>query len=169
MAGTAASNGSSNGNGNGSVRIPADATEQLSFSGTLRRYIAKNGPGIWPDEYVSELADPLRRMQTFEEMRLSDGAVNTALATVEQLIYSSNWILTAPDDTPASTEILEFCEDNVYPLLEEMLRHLAGALQYGVGLFEPVYEWAESAPHLVVTKGKKGRTTSDVDVQPGGR
>ena len=54
---------------------------QLSYSGTPKiREITR------PDEYVTDLHEPTKRMQIFDEMRGSDEAVNTAIVTREQLI-----------------------------------------------------------------------------------
>jgi hypothetical protein len=70
----------SNANGNG-VGAPADVMRQVSFSGTPS-YAGKTRP----DDYVSELVEPVRRMQTFEEMRFSDDAIHGALSAREHMI-----------------------------------------------------------------------------------
>lgn len=134
--------------------VPQDATTQLSYSGTPRfRSETK------PDEYVRDLADPVKRMETFDEMRSSDEAINTAIASREQMIGSSNWLLSSPDDTPKAKEILEFCEDNIYPVLGQLLRHLSGALQYGFGACEKVFEYSDRPFARNIVRGKVRRTT----------
>lgn len=90
------------------------------------------------------MMDPRRRTQVFEEMRSSDEAVNTAISAREQLITGSDWMLATEDGSDVGGQVLEFCEDNIYPVLEDLLRPLARALQYGFGLVEPVYAWADS-------------------------
>lgn len=133
---------------------PAGVTEQISYSGTPRF-----GDGSTrPDDYVAELANPVTRMQRFEELRASDDAVNTALTAREQMLYSANWQLTAPDDSPRSTEITEFVEDNIYPVLEQLLRQVGGgAIQYGVGMVEPVFVRADQPSATQVAFGKVRR------------
>ena len=86
-----------------------------------------------PDDYVTELANPVRRMEVFEEMRASDGAVNTAIEAREKLILSANWQLATAGDKPREVEIKEFVEDNLYPLLDGILLQLAGVK---MGFFE---------------------------------
>jgi hypothetical protein len=129
-----------NGNGNG-VGPPADVMRQVSFSGTPS-YAGMTRP----DDYVSELQEPVRRMQTFEEMRFSDDAVHGALSAREHMIQSSNWALQPPDDSAGSRTILEFAEDNLYPFLDDILGKMSGALQYGFSAIEPVL-WLERQPH----------------------
>jgi hypothetical protein len=130
-------------------------TTQLSYSGTPR----SRANLTQPDEYVRDLQDPVKRMEIFDEMRSSDEAINTALASREQMIGSSNWLLSAPDDKPASKEILEFCEDNIYPILNELLRHMAGAVQYGFGACEKVFEWSDRPFARNIVRGKIRRAT----------
>lgn len=133
---------------------PRDATEQLSYTGTPR-YRSETTP----DEYVRDLQDPVKRMEIFDEMRSSDESINTAIAAREQLIGSANWALTTETDTPAAREVLEFCEDNIYPVLPEMLRHLGGAIQYGFGVVEKVFDWADRPFARQVARGKLRRPT----------
>lgn len=135
--------------------VPAGATRQMSFSGTLR---GRDGITT-PDDYVRELADPVRRMEMFEEMG-NDDAVHTAIDARRQEINAANWQLSTEDETPLGTEILEFVEDNVYPLLDDLLRWLGGgALQYGFSAIEPVYQWADRPPAAALAKGKVQRAT----------
>lgn len=137
----------SNGNGNG-VGAPADVMRQMTFSGT------PSYAGLTrPDDYVAELIEPVRRMQTFEEMRFSDDAIHGALSAREQMIAASNWLLQPPDDKPGSTQILEFVEDNIYPFLNEILKAMSGALQYGFGAIEPVYGWSDAPTAANYIKG----------------
>jgi hypothetical protein len=66
-----------NGNGtspNGNGSAPRVSLTQLSLPGTPR---GQDGLA-YPDEYLRELADPIRRMEIFEEMG-NDGGVATAL------------------------------------------------------------------------------------------
>ena len=131
------------------------ALGQVSRSGTPNR-----GGVSRPDDYVTELADPVRRMAIFEEMRASDDGVQSAVDTREKLILASNWQLNAPDDTPAQRTIKEFCEDNIYPLLDDCLRWLGGgALQYGFGLIEPVFAYADRPTQNTIVRGGKAFST----------
>lgn len=132
----------------------ANATAQLSFSGTPR-YREETQP----DEYVTALRDPVRRMELFDEMRSSDEGINAALATREQMIGSATWMLTSAGDDDKSREILEFCEDNIYPLLNELLRHLSGAIQYGFGAVEKVFEYSDAPFAKNILRGKLRRAT----------
>jgi hypothetical protein len=135
----------SNGNGNAP---PADVMRQVSYSGT------PSYAGLTrPDDYVAELQEPVRRMQTFEEMRFSDDAVHGALSAREHMIQSSNWMLQPPDDGGGSREILEFVEDNIYPFLDEILGKMSGAIQYGFSAIEPVYGWSDNATVRNYIKG----------------
>jgi hypothetical protein len=80
------------------------------------------------------MADPVRRMEIFEEMRASDDAVHGAIDARRQEINAANWVLSTEDKTRPRHEILEFVEDNLYPVLDDLLRWLGGgALQYGFG------------------------------------
>jgi hypothetical protein len=138
------------------VTLPEKATQQLSYSGTPRFRDQTQ-----PDEYVRDLAEPTKRMELFDEMRSSDEGINTALAAREQLIGSASWQLTNADDSDRGKEILEFCEDNIYPVLPEMLRHLAGAMQYGFGVVEKVFAWNDRPFARNIARGKVRRTTRD--------
>jgi phage gp29-like protein len=138
--------------------VPAQATAQLSYSGTPRSRTNQTRP----DEYVRDLADPIKRMEIFDEMRSSDEAINTAISAREQMIGSSNWLLSSSDDTPKGKEILEFCEDNVYPVLPELLRHLSGAIQYGFGACEKVFEWSDRPFARNIVRGKVRRATKSI-------
>lgn len=133
----------------------ARAFEQMSRSGTPNR----NGISR-PDDYVVELTDPVRRMAIFEEMRASDDGVQSAVDTREKLILASTWKLVAPDDTPTMRTITEFCEDNVYPFLDDCLRWLGGgALQYGFGMIEPVFAWSDTPVVRTIIRGGKSFPT----------
>jgi hypothetical protein len=133
-------------------------TSQLSYSGTPR----SRANLTQPDEYVRDLQDPVKRMEIFDEMRSSDEAINTAISAREQMIGSSNWLLSSTDDTPLGKEILEFCEDNIYPVLPELLRHLAGAIQYGFGACEKVFEYADRPFARNIVRGKIRRATKSI-------
>jgi hypothetical protein len=129
----------------------SELTRQLSYSGTPR------GPdGITqPDDYVREMSDPVRRMELFEEMRASDDAVATAIDARRQEINAANWLLSTDDKAAQANEILQFCEDNIYPLLDNLLRWLGGGgMQYGFGAVEPVYAWADQSPTATIIRGK---------------
>jgi len=136
--------------------VPPNATGQLSYSGTPRYRDQTQ-----PDEYVRVLAEPTKRMELFDEMRSSDEGINTALAAREQLIGSASWQLTNADVSDLGKEILEFCEDNIYPVLPEMLRHLAGAMQYGFGVVEKVFAWNDRPFARNIARGKIRRATRD--------
>jgi hypothetical protein len=136
--------------------LPAKATEQLSYSGTPRFREQTQ-----PDEYVRDLAEPTKRMELFDEMRSSDEGINTALAAREQLIGAASWQLTNVEDSDRGKEILEFCEDNIYPVLPEMLRHLAGAMQYGFGAVEKVFAWNDRPFARNIARGKIRRATRE--------
>jgi hypothetical protein len=133
-------------------------TSQMSYSGTPR----SRANLTQPDEYVRDLQDPVKRMEIFDEMRSSDEAINTAISAREQMIGSSNWLLSSTDDTPRGKEILEFCEDNIYPVLPELLRHLAGAIQYGFGACEKVFEYADRPFARNIVRGKIRRATKSI-------
>jgi hypothetical protein len=133
-------------------------TSQMSYSGTPR----SRANLTQPDEYVRDLQDPVKRMEMFDEMRSSDEAINTAISAREQMIGSSNWLLSSTDDTPLGKEILEFCEDNIYPVLPELLRHLAGAIQYGFGACEKVFEYADRPFARNIVRGKIRRATKSI-------
>lgn len=135
---------------------PRDVTRQMSYSGTPR------GPDglTTPDDYVRDLQDPLRRMEIFEEMRASDDAVQTAVEARRQEINAANWLLSSDDESDLGVQILEFCEDNIYPLLDDILRILGGgALTYGFGAIEPVFAWADEAFVSAISRGKIKRAT----------
>lgn len=132
-----------------SVPIPVGTLEQFSRSDTYRYSDGR----ARPDEYAPRLINPQQRMQLFEEMR-SDDAVNTPLTAREQLIQSANWVLATEDDSPQSKEILQFCEDNIYPLLDAILYELSTALQYGFAAIEPCYIRADRPVHTAVARGK---------------
>jgi hypothetical protein len=142
-------------NGNGKALVPPNATSQLSYSGTPR------GPdGIsYPDDYVDKLRNPITRMEIYEEMG-NDDAVHTGIDARRQEICAANWSLsTASTDTNA-TEILEFCEDAIYPFLDDILRLLGGgALQYGFGAIEPVLQWSDRPTVSSISRGRTTRAT----------
>lgn len=133
-------------------------TSQLSYSGTPR----SRSNLTRPDEYVRDLQDPVKRMEIFDEMRSSDEAINTAISSREQMIGSSNWLLGAPDDSPRSKEILEFCEDNIYPVLGKLLRDMAGAIQYGFSAVEKVFEYSDRPFARNIVRGKIRRPTKSI-------
>jgi hypothetical protein len=138
------------------VSPPAGATTQLSYSGTPR---LSDGT-TRPDDYVAELLDPVRRMMTFEEMRSSDDAVHTAIDARRQEINAANWVLASEDDSDLGTQILDFCEDNIYPHLDDLLRLLGGgALQYGFGAVEPVFAWADESPASAIARETVARAS----------
>lgn len=129
---------------------------QISDSGTPQ---SRRGV-IMPDDYVPELADPPRRMALYEEMRNSDEAINTAITAREKLINSSDWSLATESDEGRAVEILEFCEDNVYPVFDALLRHVAGGgLHYGFGLVENVYAWSDEPFARNIVRGSLRRST----------
>lgn len=131
------------------IRPPVGGLGQLSRS-DARRY--SDGRTL-PDDYALRLMNPQQRMALFEEMR-SDDAINTPLTAREQMIQAANWMLGSEDETPQGREILEFCEDNVYPLLDTILEQLAGALQYGFAAIEPCYVRASAPVFTNVARGK---------------
>jgi hypothetical protein len=140
-------------NNNGNAVVPPDATTQVSYSGTPR------GPDgtAYPDDYVRELADPIRRMEIFEEMG-NDDAVQTGILARRQEICAANWQLST--EAKGDTEILEFTEDNVYPVLDSILRLLgAGGMQYGFGALETVLQWSDRPIVSSITRGKVARAT----------
>jgi hypothetical protein len=148
-------------NGNSAVAtperaiVPAGLTSQASYSGTPR------GPDgtTTPDDYVRELANPVKRMEIFEEMG-NDDAVHTAIDARRQEINAANWQLSTEDTSTLGREILEFVEDNLYPMLDDMLRWLGGgALHYGFGALEPVYQWSDRPIVAALSRGKVKRAT----------
>jgi hypothetical protein len=129
-------------------RLPADILRQVSYSGT------PSMQGVTqPDDYVVELAEPTRRMAAFEEMRYSDDGVSAALTAREQMVLSANWQLNPGSDSERDIQIKEFVEDNIYPFLSEILRHLCGAIQYGFGAIEPIYAWSEGPRARGIMRG----------------
>ena len=140
---------------NGTAVLPPDAMRQVSYSGTPR------GPDgtTTPDDYVRELADPVRRMEIFEEMG-NDDAVQTGILARRQEICAANWQLSTEDESSDATEILEFVEDNIYPVLDDLLRWMGGgAMQYGFAAVEPVYQWADRPIVSSIARGKMTRAT----------
>jgi hypothetical protein len=136
---------------------PSDATTQLSYSGTPRQPDGRTHP----DDYVTELRIPQRRMQVYEEMGASDDAIHTAIDSRRQQINAANWTLATEDKTPRGQEILGFIEDNLYPHIDNLIRWLGGgALQYGFGAVEPVFEWSDTPLVASISKGKVVRATS---------
>jgi hypothetical protein len=131
--------------------VPANATTQVSYSGTPRGADGR----IQPDDYVRELANPITRMEQFEEMG-NDDAVQTGILARRQEICAANWQLSTEDTSDLGREILEFVEDNIYPVLDRILRLLGGgAMQYGFGALEPVYQWSDRAIVSSITRGRK--------------
>jgi hypothetical protein len=136
------------------VSPPSGALAQQSYSGTPR------GPDgtTTPDDYQREMADPVRRMQIFEEMRASDHAVHAAIDARRQEINAANWVLASEDKTPLGVEILEFVEDNIYPQLDAILRLLGGGgIHYGFGAVEPVFTWADRPVAGIIGRAKTRR------------
>jgi hypothetical protein len=112
---------------------PASRAPRASSAGSPR-----------PMTTSDELRDPLRRMERFEEMRDSEESINSAILSRVALILASTWKLSSASDDAQSRERLEFVEDNLYPLLEQLLRHLYEAVHYGFGLVEPVLRLGRS-------------------------
>jgi hypothetical protein len=142
-------------NGNGKALVPPNATSQLSYSGTPR------GPdGIsYPDDYVDKLRNPITRMEIYEEMG-NDDAVHTGIDARRQEICAANWSLSTESTDTNATEILEFCEDAIYPFLDDILRLLGGgALQYGFGAIEPVLQWSDRPTVSSISRGRTTRAT----------
>lgn len=143
-------------NGTGPEKPPRDVTSQASYSGTNR---GRDGLAQ-PDDYVRELADLPTRMETFEEMGKSDDAIGIALEARTQEILSANWALSTADETPSGADILAFCEDNIYPHIDRILRLIAKSrLQYGFGLIEPVYAWSDTPFTSSISRGELARPT----------
>jgi hypothetical protein len=140
---------------NGKAIVPPDATSQVSYSGTPR---GPDGTAM-PDDYNRDLANPIRRMEIFEEMG-NDDAVQTGILARRQEICAANWQLSTEDTTPLGTEILEFVEDNIYPKIDDILRWLGGgSMQYGFGALEPVYQWSNRPIVSSIVRGKVTRAT----------
>jgi hypothetical protein len=136
--------------------VPANATRQESWSGTPR---ASDGSST-PDDYVRDLADPINRMRIFEEMGQGDDAVHCGISARRQEICAANWKLATEDKGARAIEILEFVEDNIYPLIDDLLRWLGGgAMQYGFGVIEPVLQWSDSAIVSAISRGRIKRPT----------
>jgi hypothetical protein len=136
------------------VSPPAGVVGQLSYSGTPR---APDGSTM-PDDYAPAMADPVRRMAIFEEMRASDSAVAGAIDARRQEINAANWVLATEDKSDLGTQILEFVEDNLYPVLDDIIRWVAGGgIQYGFGCVEPVYAWRDAPRASVIGRGKVRR------------
>lgn len=149
-----------NGNGNGSSPVPVDDSllRQLSYPGTPRFGVDGR---TYPDEYSieSELRDPVRRMMTFEEMG-NDDAIASAITARTQDILSANWLLQSKDKSDLGTQIKEFCEDNIYPVLDSALRWLgAGPIQYGTAQVEPVFAYNDRPFVSQINRGKVQRPT----------
>lgn len=162
----AATDARTNGNGatsdgNGAsapVPVPRIVLTQQSVSGTER---GRDGIQL-PDDYVRELQDPTRRVEIFEEMG-NDDAVATAIDGRCQDIYAANWQLQTEDKSTRGTEILEFCEDNIYRVIDDLLRLLGREpLQFGFVCIEPVYAWSDSPFSSSVTRGPLTRPTRNV-------
>jgi hypothetical protein len=149
-----------NGNGNGASapgapeRVPADAFRQLSIPS-----VPRNADGTTlPDDYVRDMADPVRRTALFEEMGQGDDAVRTAIDARRQEINAANWVLGTEDESDLGIQILEFCEDNIYPRIDELLRWLGGGgIHYGFAAVEPVFAWLDRPPSGFVTRGAISR------------
>ncbi|GJG88715.1 hypothetical protein tb265_38960 [Gemmatimonadetes bacterium T265] len=93
------------------------------------------------DEYVRALQDLQQRMRVYTRMRRGDGAVHTSLLAVEKPILGARWTVDGDD------AIAEACRAELFdtesgdpwdpPLLELLLQHLLGFLQYGFAAAEP--------------------------------
>jgi uncharacterized protein DUF935 len=144
-------------NGNGAQPsipegVPASALRQFSIPS-----VPRNADGTTlPDDYITEMADPARRTALFEEMGQSDDAVRTGIDARRQEMNAANWNLS--DEGSKDSERLDFTEDNIYPLIDEILRTVGGGgIQFGFGCGEPVYQWADKPPAGYVTRGKTSR------------
>lgn len=149
-----------NGNGNGGAPVPVDRglLEQLSYPGTPR--FGLDGR-TYPDEYSLEaqLRDPVSRMMLFDEMG-NDDAIAAAKVARTQDILSANWLLQSKDKSDLGVQIKEFCEDNIYPVLDSALRWLGdGPIQYGFGALEPVFAYADRPFVTQINRGRVQRPT----------
>jgi hypothetical protein len=137
---------------------PRSVSQQLSYSGTPRL----SDGSAWPDEYSPDLREPHKRMEIFEEMG-NDDAIAAAITARVQDINAANWLVQTDDDSDLGQEIKAFIEDNLYPVLDQLLRWLGGGpIQYGFGLIEPVFEWSDGPFVASVTRGTVTRPTSSL-------
>lgn len=107
-------------------------------------------------EYARELRDLQSRIRKYREMR-SDPAVDTALKAGEKPILGAQWTITTEADGGANQEIRDFLEDNLYPVLDDLLRWLLGAWQFGFATVEPVFRFREEASPVFVSRGRTRR------------
>lgn len=101
-------------------------------------------------------------MEIFEEMG-NDDAIAAAITARVQDINAANWLVQTDDSSDLGQEIKSFIEDNLYPVLDQLLRWLGGGpIQYGFGLIEPVFEWSDGPFAASVTRGTITRPTSSL-------
>lgn len=141
-----------NGNGNGAIPFVG---VRRSLSATPRWRAGESEP----DEYVAQIRDPVKRMEVFDQMGQGDDAIGAAVQTRIGMLKAANWTLAASDDSPESIQRLEFIEDNLYPLLDQLLGMLGEAIQYGFAAVEPIVNWADRAPRRNIARGTIVRPT----------
>lgn len=101
-------------------------------------------------------------MEIFEEMG-NDDAIASAIGARYQDINAANWLVQSDDDSDLGQQIKSFVEDNLYPVLDQLLRWLGqGPIQYGFALIEPVFEWSDEPFTSSVTRGTVTRPTTSL-------
>jgi hypothetical protein len=107
-------------------------------------------------DYSRKFADLEQRVKVCREMR-SEPAVDMALKAGEKLILGAHWPIVTEGDGGEEREVVDFLEDNLYPRLDELLRWLLGAWQFGWATVEPVLRFRSEAPLVFVSQGRTRR------------
>ncbi len=122
-------------------------TEELGDIGTMNF-----GGMITESDYNMDWNTIEKKVETANEMRTSDGQVNSTMLSIELPIRSAKWDITPASDSNEDMKIKDFVYDNIFLndnfTFDYFLRHALYSLQFGNFLFEKVYEYREGQYYL---------------------
>ncbi|WP_035648696.1 DUF935 family protein [Bradyrhizobium sp. ORS 285] len=118
--------------------------------------------GIVNEEYNPKLVG-IKAIQVYDEMRRSDGTIQSTLQMVKQPLLSAEWYVKPASSEQADIDIAEFVEDCLFEQMElpypDFMRQALLAFDFGHMVFEKVFEvrdldgaqrivWKKLAPRM---------------------
>jgi len=117
---------------------PRANTKELGATGT---YISDGY--ISNEDYVPKLDNITTAVETYDEMRKSDGVVKAALLACTLPIRASKWFVQPASDDEKDKEVAEFVETCLFDKMtitwDDFLRQALTMLDFGFSVFEKVF------------------------------
>lgn len=116
--------------------LPRSPMEEVGTTGL------KRASGIIDEEFLPALRGR-KAVKIYREMSLNDPIVGSLMFAIEKLVRQVEWVVEGPDNSPESTnavQFLESCMEDMSHTWQDMIAEILSCLTYGWAWHEIVYK-----------------------------